>query len=297
MTVVLEKARAEKRRGHRPSRAARRKGTRRFSAPATVLVAVVGLMLLPLGWAFLTAIKPFTVAFTSPPTWLFTPTLQPFAELWQGTEFAAIFLNTMIVAVASVVVSLTIAAPAAYGLARYARPVSVWLLVLALVFRALPRFAVVLPFYDMARALGLYDTRTMLVVALVAINQPFTLWMLRNFFAAIPSALEEAAMVDGCTRFQAFRRIILPSVTPGLLTAGIFTLLLAYQEYLVAVALTQSDAVTLPVFVASFATTENPALYQVIAACSIALAVPIVLIALFAQRYLVAGLTGGAVKG
>lgn len=103
-------------------------------------------------------------------------------------------------------------------------------------------------------------------------------------------------MVDGCTRFQAFRRVILPAVTPGLLTAGIFTLLLAYQEYLVAVALTQSESVTLPVFVASFATTENPALYQVIAACSIALAVPIVLIALFAQRYLVAGLTGGAVK-
>lgn len=297
MTLVLDKASEEKRKRDRPPRAARRKGPNRFSVPAAVLVAVVALMLLPLGWAFFTAIKPFTAAFTSPPTWLFTPTFQPFVDLWQGTEFAAIFLNTMVVAVASVVVSLTIAAPAAYGLARYARPVSVWLLVLALVFRALPRFAVVLPFYDMARALGLYDTRTMLVVALVAINQPFTLWMLRNFFAAIPSALEDAAMVDGCTRFQAFRRVILPSVTPGLLTAGIFTLLLAYQEYLVAVALTQSEAVTLPVFVASFATTENAALYQVIAACSIALAVPIVLIALFAQRYLVAGLTGGAVKG
>jgi len=131
----------------------------------------------------------------------------------------------------------------------------------------------------------------------VAINQPFTLWMLRNFFASIPEELEEAAMVDGCNRYQAFVRVILPTVTPGLMTAGIFTLLLAYQEYLVAVALTQSEAVTLPVFVASFGGGENADLYQVIAAMSIALAVPIMFIAFFAQRYLVAGLTGGAVKG
>lgn len=277
----------------RPRRAARRRPN-----PSTLILALVILAsLLPFLWAFLTAIKPYTAAFTSPPTWVFTPTFQSFSDLWYKTEFVAVFVNTMIVAAATVVVSLAIATPAAYGLARYAGSISVWLLVLALVFRALPRFAVVLPFYDAARALGLYDTRTMLVIALVAINQPFTLWMLRNFFASIPEELEEAAMVDGCNRYQAFARIILPTVTPGLMTAGIFTLLLAYQEYLVAVALTQSDATTLPVFVASFGSSENASLYQVIAASSIALAIPIMFIAFFAQRYLVAGLTGGAVKG
>ena len=275
--------------------APRRRKSRNASTP--VLVAMVLASLIPFLWAFLTAIKPYIDAFTSPPTWTFSPTFEAFSQLWYETEFVAVFVNTMIVAAATVVVSLTIAAPAAYGLARYAGSIGVWLLVLALVFRALPRFAVVLPFYDAARALGLYDTRTMLVVALVAINQPFTLWMLRNFFASIPEELEEAAMVDGCNRYQAFVRVILPTVTPGLMTAGIFTLLLAYQEYLVAVALTQSEAVTLPVFVASFGGGENADLYQVIAAMSIALAVPIMFIAFFAQRYLVAGLTGGAVKG
>lgn len=278
-----------------PRPAPRRRRGWNVSTPVLALGILVSLI--PFLWAFLTAIKPYTAAFTSPPTWSFSPTFQAFSELWYETEFVAVFVNTMVVAAATVVVSLTIAAPAAYGLARYAGAIGVWLLVLALVFRALPRFAVVLPFYDAARALGLYDTRTMLVIALVAINQPFTLWMLRNFFASIPEELEEAAMVDGCNRYQAFVRIILPTVTPGLMTAGIFTLLLAYQEYLVAVALTQSDAVTLPVFVASFGGGENADLYQVIAAMSIALAVPIMLIAFFAQRYLVAGLTGGAIKG
>jgi multiple sugar transport system permease protein len=270
---------------------------RSWNVSTPVLTVVVLASLLPFVWAFLTAIKPYIAAFTNPPTWTFTPTFQAFSDLWYTTEFVAIFVNTMIIAAATVVVSLAFAAPAAYGLARYAGSIGVWLLVLALVFRALPRFAIVLPFYDFARLLGLYDTRTMLVIALVAINQPFTLWMLRNFFAAIPAELEEAAMMDGCSRYQAFFRIILPNVTPGLMTAGIFTLLLAYQEYLVAVALTQSEATTLPVFIASFGSSENADLYQIIAASSIALAIPIVLIAFFAQRYLIAGLTGGAVKG
>ncbi len=271
---------------------------RRLPNPSTpLLVLLVLVMLVPFGWALLTAIKPYTAAFTSPPTWTFQPTFQSFSDLWYKTDFVAVFLNTMVIAMATVIVSLVVATPAAFGLARYAGRIGVWLLVVALVFRALPRFAVVLPFYDAARALGVYDTRTALVIALVAINQPFTLWMLRNFFVAIPEEIEEAAMVDGCTRFGAFRRVVLPAAAPGLVASGIFTLLLAYQEYLVAVALTQTDAVTLPVFVASFGSTENATLYQVIAASSVALAVPIVLISLAAQRYLVAGLTGGAVEG
>ncbi|NYI78899.1 carbohydrate ABC transporter permease [Nocardioides panzhihuensis] len=298
MTLADEVAKASPQSTQTPARGRRpHRSRQRFNPSTPILVLIILASLVPFIWAFLTAIKPFTAAFTSPPTWTFDPTVKAFSDLYYGTEFVAVFINTMIVAAAAVIVSLAIAAPAAYGLARYVGSIGVWLLVLALVFRALPRFAVVLPFYDAARALGLYDTRTMLVIALVAINQPFTLWMLRNFFAAIPKELDESAMVDGCNRFKGFVYVILPTATPGLMTAGIFTFLLAYQEYLVAVALTQTDAVTLPVFVASFGTTEDAGLYQVIAASSIALAVPIVLLSLFAQRYLVAGLTGGAVKG
>lgn len=143
---------------------------------------------------------------------------------------------------------------------------------------------------------ALYDTRLLLVIILVAVNQPFTIWLLRNFFAAIPPELEEAAMVDGCTRLQAYRLVILPLLKPGLITAGIFTMLLAYQEYLIPLVLTQTRAITVPVFITQFST-ENVQDWPVIAAGSVSLALPIVAIVLLAQRYLIAGLTAGAVKG
>ena len=136
----------------------------------------------------------------------------------------------------------------------------------------------------------------MLVVALVAVNQPFTLWLLRNFFAQIPRELDEAALVDGCGPFRGFRTVILPLAGPGLATAGIFTLLLAYQEYLIPLALTRSDAQTIAVFVASLGSRQNAASLQVLAAANVALAAPVFLLALFAQRYLVRGLVAGAVK-
>ncbi len=202
----------------------------------------------------------------------------------------------MVVAVLTTLVSLIIAAPAAYALARYKGAGGLWLLIAALAFRALPRMAVVLPFYYIARATGLYDTKLLLVAVLTAVNQPFTIWLLRNFFVNIPDELEESAMVDGCSRFQAFRRIILPLVGPGLVTAGVFTFLLAYQEYLIPVVLTQTDAVTLPVFIAQFST-ENIQDWPVIAAAGTSLALPVIVLVVIAQRFLVAGLTAGAVKG
>lgn len=263
----------------------------------TVALSVVSLLfLLPFLWALLTAIKPFTVAFTYPPTWSFTPTTAAFEKLWKGTQFAFVLADTLLVAGIAMIVSLAIAAPAAYALSRYGGAVGAWLLIIALVFRALPRFAVVLPFYDIAQRLGLYDTKAMLVIALVAVNQPFTLWLLRNFFAQIPRELDEAAAVDGCGPFRAFLTVILPLSVPGLATAGIFTVLLVYQEYLIPLALTQTDAQTIAVFVASLGGRQNVASLQTLAAANVALAAPVFLLALFAQRYLVNGLTAGAVK-
>lgn len=272
----------------------RRRSRRWLAVAALALICLV--FLLPFLWALLTAIKPFAVAFTDPPTWSFTPTARPFTQLWKGTQFAFVFLNTVLVAVVAMVVSLAVAAPAAYALSRYSGRVAAWLLVLALVFRALPRFAVVLPFYDIAQRLGVYDTDAMLMVALVAVNQPFTLWLLRNFFAQIPRELDEAALVDGCGPLRAFRSVILPLAVPGLATAGIFTVLLAYQEYLIPLALTQTDAQTIAVFVASLGSRQSAASLQILAAANVALAAPVFLLALFAQRYLVRGLTAGAVK-
>lgn len=266
-----------------------------ISFVAMTVIALV--MMAPFIWAGMTAIKPFADAFRNPPVWSFTPQLDSFEQLWKATRFAEILGNTALVAALSVVVSLVVGAPAAYAFSRYRGRIGPLLLVLALVFRALPRFAVVLPFYQASRAVGLYDTNIALVIAFVAVNMPFTLLLLTGFFRELPEELDEAAMVDGCTRLQAFWRVIVPLTGPGLVTAGLFAFLLAFQEYLVALTLTQNNAVTIPVFVAAQSGADDVTVFQLLAACSLALAVPIILITIFARKYFVAGLTGGAVKG
>lgn len=265
-------------------------------AVAAALTVISALFILPFLWALLTAIKPFHDAFTFPPTWNFTPTFNSFSKLYLETDFVAIFGNTVFVAVLTMVVSLAIAAPAAYAMSRHSGRIGAWLIIIALVFHALPRFAVVLPFYDTAQALGIYDTPGMLIVALVAVNLPFTLWLLRNFFATIPTSLDEAAQIDGCGPLRGFFHIILPLSVPGLVTAGIFTLLLAYQEYLIPLALTQTNAQTISVFVSSIGVKQDVSSLQTLAASNVALAIPVIFLALFAQRYLVSGLTAGSVK-
>lgn len=261
------------------------------------MVVIAVLLMTPFIWAGLTALKPFADAFQNPPVWGFKPQLDAFAQLWQGTEFARILGNTVIVAVVSMAVSLAIGAPAAYAFARYRGRIGPMLLVLALVFRAIPRFAVVLPFYQASRALGIYDTDFALIIAFVAVNMPFLLLLLTGFFRELPVELDESAMIDGCTRLGAFRRVIVPLSGPGLVTAGLFAFLLAFQEYLVALTLTQNTAVTIPVFVAAQSGADDITTFQLLAALSLALAVPIVLITVLARKYFVSGLAGGAVKG
>ena len=263
---------------------------------ALVLVATCILMVAPFLWAAFSSVKPTDVAFSNPPVFTFAPTFQPYVDLWQTTSFYLYLLNTIVVAVISTLVALAVGLPCAYALSRYAGPASLILLVLALIFRALPRFAVVLPMYEISKSIGIYDTRVALAAALIAINQPFTIWLLRNFFAEIPLELDEAAMVDGCTRFGVLRRIMVPLMGPGILTAGIFVFLFAFQEYLTAAVLTDTTSKTVPVFIATQLGQNLPLLQQASAA-TVLLTLPVIGIALIAQKYLVAGLASGAVKG
>jgi multiple sugar transport system permease protein len=253
-------------------------------------------MISPVLWTAMVVTKPTNIAFINPPQFFYSPSLDSFVNLWQTTEFYRYLGNTIIVAIISTVFALLIGVPAAYALSRFPGWVSTTLLVAALVFRALPRFAVVLPMYDISRALGLYDTRIAIAAALVAINQPFSIWLLRNFFAEIPDELDEAAMLDGCSRYAALRRVMIPLMGPGILTAGIFMFLFAFQEYLTALILTDVKAPTVPVFIATQLGQTLPMLQQA-GAASMLLTVPVIAFAFIAQRYLVAGLSAGSVKG
>jgi len=244
----------------------------------------------------MTVTKPTSIAFVNPPQFFYEPNLDSFVNLWQTTSFYAYLTNTIVVAVISTLFALLIGVPAAYALSRFPGWVSTVLLVAALIFRALPRFAVVLPMYDISRALGVYDTTIAISAALVAINQPFSIWLLRNFFAEIPRSLDEAAMIDGCTRISMLRKVMIPLMGPGILTAGIFLFLFAFQEYLTAAILTDTASKTVPVFITTQLGQTLPMLQQAGAAAML-LTLPVIGIAFIAQKYLVAGLASGAVKG
>ncbi|MEM7735888.1 MAG: carbohydrate ABC transporter permease, partial [Deinococcota bacterium] len=211
-------------------------------------------------------------------------------------EFYDYFVNTLIVTVSTVVVSVSIGCLAGYALARYRGITGLVILIAALGFRALPRMAFVLPFFWLGRATGLHDTLFLLTMTLVAVNQPFTIWMLRSFFMDIPKELEESAMVDGANRFTAFRFVIVPIMWPGIVSTALFTLLLAYNEFLLARVLTQSNW-TLPVAIAQFTGGEDPGHITLASAAAVSATIPIVIVILFFQKQLVKGLAAGAVKG
>lgn len=217
-------------------------------------------------------------------------------QLVDVTDFYDAFINSIIITVGTIVVSISIGCLAGYSLARYAGFVSVIILISALAFRALPRLAFILPYFYIGTITGLSDTYILVIITLVAVNQPFTIWMLRSFFMEVPKELEESAMVDGASRLVAFVRVIVPIVWPGIISTALFSLLLAYNEFLLVRLLTQSNA-TLPVEMSRFRALEDPRDLTLAAASAVSATIPITLVILFFQKNLVKGLTAGAVKG
>lgn len=261
-----------------------------------LLLAWFILAVLPFVWTFLTSIKRPVDAFAYPPMWFFQPTLMAYQQLWLQEGFSKYLLNSVIISLGTVTISISIGCLAGYALSRYRGMSGFWILFAAFVFRALPRMTFLLPFFYIAQLTRTHDTHLLLILTLVAINQPFTIWMLRSFFAEIPESLEESAMIDGCSRFQAFWYVIVPLTAPGIVTASIFSLLLAYNEFLIPLVLTATRATPLPVAISQFGA-EDIRYWSISAAGAISIALPIVLVILFLQRYLIRGLTAGAVKG
>lgn len=217
---------------------------------------------------------------------------------WIEQEFWVSALNTTLVVFFTVVISLTLGTLGGYALARSGYRYAFWLLMIALVFRAMPHITLVsgylLPFFEW----NLWGHLPTTVIVLVAINQPFTLWMLHSFFLNIPKDLDESAMVDGCTRFQAFRYVIVPVMWPGVITTGLFSFLLAYNDFAVTSMLLSQENQTMVPKIASFlgSTFEEGNVMFAVAAVISATA-PLFLLVMFFQRQIVSGLTAGAVKG
>jgi ABC-type glycerol-3-phosphate transport system permease component len=252
---------------------------------------------LPIVWTAVMSLRTYVDAFSSPPEWLAPVTFDNYSGLWIGKAFYLNFFNTVVVTLGTVVISLTVGCLAGYALARYRGALGFWLLITALVFRALPHSTLLPSFFAIFDALGLRNTTLSLILVLVAINQPFTIWMLRAFFAGIPAELDEAAQVDGCTRLQAFRHAIVPVMWPGIVTTGLFSFLLAYNDFLLSSALTNNDNMTMPAALANAISAESETLLMQGVARSVSIALPLMLLVAVFQRQIVSGLTQGAVKG
>ena len=219
-----------------------------------------------------------------------------FPRLYETTNEYEFFVNSIIVTTLTVLISISIGLLAGYGLARFTGVAGAVILLVALAFRALPRTAFVLPYFFAAQGLGILDSRLVIVLALVAVNQPFTIWMLRSFFMEVPREIEEAAMVDGAGPFRAFRSVIVPIMWPGVIATALFTFLLAYNEYLFVRVLAPTNW-TLPVAIVSLTGGESSRTITEAAAASVSITLPIVIVIMLFQKHLVKGLGAGAVKG
>lgn len=252
--------------------------------------------LVPILWGLIISLKQPADAFSIPPTLIFKPTLIFHYQVWVERGFLSFLVNSLIIAAFTVLISVPIGSLAGYGLARTRTRHAKKLLFGLLAVRMFPQLLLALPFFVMARYLGLIDTYPMMILAMVAINQPFTIWLMRSFFIDVPIEMDEAAMIDGCNRWQAFLRIVLPAVRPGLAVTALFSMLLAYNEFLFALILTGSHTKTLPVAIAEYGG-EDINYWSLSAAGAIGIMLPAVLFTILVQRHLIRGLTFGAVKG
>jgi len=260
------------------------------------LILFTFINLVPILWGFLISIKQPADAFSIPPKLIFEPTLSFHYQVWVERGFLGFLLNSAIIAAATVLVSVPIGTLAAYALARTRTRHAGKLLFGLLTIRMFPQILLAIPFFVMARWLNLIDTYPMMVAAMVATNQPFTIWLMRSFFVDVPVELDEAALIDGCNRWQAFWRVVLPAVRPGLGVTALFSMLLAYNEFLFALILTGSHTKTLPVAIAEFGG-EDINYWSISAAGAIGIMLPAVIFTILVQRHLIRGLTFGAVKG
>lgn len=207
-------------------------------------------------------------------------------------------LNTFIVCFFVVCISLTLGTLGGYALSRSGRSYVFWLLIIALIFRAMPPITLVsgyLPVFFQWNIWGYLPTS---IIVLVAINQPFTLWMLHSFFMKIPKELDESAKVDGCTQFGAFWRVIIPVMWPGVVTTGLFSFLLAYNDFgVTAMVLSESNRTMVPQIAAFLGTTQTEGNVMFAVASVVSATVPLFILVMIFQRQIVGGLTAGAVKG
>jgi multiple sugar transport system permease protein len=292
-----------------PSGAEQRIGRRRGPKPAgpstpwwlwLVVAAIVVFCLFPFYWLINISLKTgpeLASADLLPPS----PSLDNYQAIFQNADFTRALLNSAIVSIVTTILALTVGSFCAYALARLKFKGKFWLLALVLSITTFPAIAIAAPIFKLWSDIGLFNQEfgLGLIPPYLTFALPLAIYILTSFFKEIPKDLEEAALVDGATNFQAFYKVVIPLAAPGLATAGILTFIFAWNEFLLAVTLTSSpDARTVPAAIAFFTgATQFEVPMGTISAASVVISVPLIVMVLVFQKRIVAGLTAGAVKG
>jgi multiple sugar transport system permease protein len=270
---------------------------RRITKALAYLIAFLAVLitLFPIFWIFGISIKTQRDAFSMPPVWFFKPIWENYLTIWQTSGFAEAFRNSIIVTILGVVLALLVAIPTAYALNRLPfrgkKGFSIWLLLAYM----LPEFLFIIPMYVLYQRINLYDTQLGLAIVYQVFLLPFSIWLLRGFFKDVPVELEDAARIDGCSRFQTLRTVYVPLTAPGIAATAILSAIWIWNELTIALALTFEASKTVTVAVAGFRGYASIN-WGAMSAASIVSIIPMFIFAIIAQRYIVEGLTLGAVK-
>jgi len=272
----------------------------RSVAPTVAVYGFITLILVivvaPGAYALLTSLQPRVVSLAPRPTYLFTPTIENFRNLFNAYSFGPYFMNSFVSSLGATLVGLVAGIPAAYALSRGEFRGKMAVFLGLLMTRALPAIGVVVPYFIFFTAVHLVDS----VLALVIVYSPFCIglvtWLMQNYFDAVPRELDEAASIDGTGRFGTLWRIILPLSTPGIAATAIFAFLFGWNNFLYPLVLTQSRATTVPVALTQFIGEYTIDWGQIMAGI-VVMSLPLVVFSVLFRKYMVAGLSQGAVKG
>lgn len=261
-----------------------------------IAIIIVLLFLFPYLFMVTSSFKTRLDTFAYPPVWIFVPSLENLRAIFEDIQIAFYLKNSIIVATSASILTMLIAIPATYSFARFRfafkEPLAWGFLFLQMV----PGISIVFALFYIARVLNVYDTYYYLVFVFLLWNIPFAIWMLRGFVEAIPIDLEEAAMMDGCTRFRAFMQITLPLMVTGLVATTILIFIGAWNEFQLAFFLTSTNTRTLPTTIGFFLTHSGIRWGEMFATATVG-TLPVVIIALLVRRYFISAMTFGAVKG
>jgi multiple sugar transport system permease protein len=291
-SIPSAKARARTKKKHK----AERTGTPWYMWLA--VAAIVIFCLFPFYWLINVSLKTGPDLSSSslvPPS----PTLDNYQSIFKNDDFVHALGNSAIVSLTTTVLSLIVGSFCAYALARLRFKGKFWILALVLSITTFPAIAIAAPIFKLWTDIGLFNTLPGLIIPYLTFALPLAIYILVSFFKEIPRDLEEAALVDGATNFQAFTKIVIPLAAPGMATTAILTFIFAWNEFLLAVTLTSSpNAFTVPVSVANFTGSQKFEIpLGTISAASVVITIPLVAAVIIFQKRIVAGLTAGAVKG